>query len=659
MQTTGPSTGLPDASFIPNVPCDTDPMCTNPTRGRRVVARNGLVYVAFGGGAGRFGIYNQSTGLNLRMLRADGDVQTVALIGDRVYVGGHFTRIFGGETRCQLFSVLAASPWTVQDDPNFDNGSHLGVFEVAGDAGGNVYAAGHLVSPNTAASPACNLGDSTATYNHIVRLSPTPVSDTAAPSVPVVNVSPSPFTAANVSWSPSSDANGVSTYYLYVNGVRTEALSGAQTFRALGGLNPRTSYTVQVQALDQFGNRSALSAPVSFVTGSAPPAIPNPLRAFGQFFPTAAPERILDTRSGIGGVAGPLTGGAPVRFPVLGVGGVPATGVQSVVLNMTVAEPTQSGFVTIYPTGEARPTASNLNFAAGETVPNLVQARVGVDGTVEAFLNAGSSHLIADVVGWFASSAETRPGARIEPQSPERVLDTRPATRVGPHGPVGRGQTIEVQVVPAGQGYTGVVLNLTGTEPTSSTYVTAFPGHLGGPPVASNLNLRPGETRPNLVMVGVSPQGTVKLFNFLGSTQLIVDVVARFRGTTALDANPAGRVLALDAPIRLVDTRITPGAPLGPGARSWSFGALEGSMAAGIGVQGLVMNATATEATASTFLTLYPGGGLPTASNLNVKPGQNIPNLAVARLSPTESLDVYNLTGNIHYVFDVTSLVLG
>ena len=83
-------------------------------------------------------------------------------------------------------------------------------------------------------------------------------------------------------------------------------------------------------------------------------------------------------------------------------------------------------------------------------------------------------------------------------------------------------------------------------------------------------------------------------------------------------------------------------------------------MPAGIGVQGLVMNATATEATASTFLTLYPGGaGLPTASNLNVKPGQNIPNLAVARLSSTESLDVYNLTGNIHYVFDVTSLVLG
>ena len=158
LQTSGPSTGLPDATFIPNVPCDTDPMCTNPTRGRRVVARNGLVYVAFGGGSGRFGIYNQSTGLNLRMLRADGDVQTVALIGDRVYVGGHFTRIFGGETRCQLFSVLAASPWTVQADPNFDNGSHLGVFEVAGDAGGNVYAAGHLVSPNTTASPACNLG---------------------------------------------------------------------------------------------------------------------------------------------------------------------------------------------------------------------------------------------------------------------------------------------------------------------------------------------------------------------------------------------------------------------------------------------------------------------------------------------------------------------
>jgi hypothetical protein len=655
------STGAADPAFVPNVPCDTDPMCTNPTRGRRVAARNGLVYVAFGGGSGRFGVYQQSTGQNLRMIRTDGDVQTASVIGDRVYVGGHFTRITSAPaaTRCQLFALAATSPWTLQPDPNISNGSHLGVFEIAPDAGADLFVAGHLVSPNTAGSPACDMGNSTATYNHIVRLTESGATDTAAPSVPAVNVAPGPFTAANVSWSPSSDASGITAYYVSVNGVRT-AVSGASTFHSLRGLNPRTTYTVQVQALDRFGNRSALSAPVSVTTGAAPPTLPNPLQAFGQFFPTPAPERILDTRSGIGGISSPVAAGAAARFRVTGVGGVPATGVQSVIMNVTVTEPTVGGFVTISPTGVAPPTASNLNFTAGQTVPNLVQARVGAGGTVEARVNAGSTHLIADVVGWIADNTEGRPGARIEPQSPQRVLDTRASSRVGPHGAVGQSQTIEVQVVPPNQGYTGVVVNLTGTEPTSSTYVTAFPGNVASRPFASNLNLRAGETRPNLVVVGVSPQGTIKLFNLLGTTQLVVDVVARFRGTTALDANPAGRILSLDAPVRLVDTRIDPGVPAGPGTRSWSFATLEASMPAGVTVQGMVLNATATEATASTFLTLYPGGSsLPMASNLNVTPGQNVPNLAVASLSPSETLDVYNLTGNVHYLFDVTALVLG
>jgi hypothetical protein len=81
---------------------------------------------------------------------------------------------------------------------------------------------------------------------------------------------------------------------------------------------------------------------------------------------------------------------------------------------------------------------------------------------------------------------------------------------------------------------------------------------------------------------------------------------------------------------------------------------LEASMPGGVPVQGMVLNATATEATASTFLTLYPGGSpLPLASNVNVKPGQNVPNLAVARLSSAETLDVYNLTGNLHYVLSL------
>ena len=49
--------------------------------------------------------------------------------------------------------------------------------------------------------------------------------------------------------------------------------------------------------------------------------------------------------------------------------------------------PTAAGYVTVYPSGSTRPAASNLNFTAGQTIPNLVIAKVGTDGKVSLFNN--------------------------------------------------------------------------------------------------------------------------------------------------------------------------------------------------------------------------------------------------------------------------------
>jgi hypothetical protein len=47
------------------------------------------------------------------------------------------------------------------------------------------------------------------------------------------------------------------------------------------------------------------------------------------------------------------------------------------------------------------PTASNLNFSTGETIPNLVIVPVEPDGNVELYNNsAGSVHLVVDLFGW-------------------------------------------------------------------------------------------------------------------------------------------------------------------------------------------------------------------------------------------------------------------
>jgi hypothetical protein len=207
-----------------------------------------------------------------------------------------------------------------------------------------------------------------------------------------------------------------------------------------------------------------------------------------------------------------------------------------------------------------------------------------------------------------------------------------------------------------------VVLNLTGVDPTTGTYVTVYPGDLAVPPNASNLNLVPGQVRPNLVMVRVPTSGPaagrIKLFNASGSTHLVVDVLATFTKKAAFDTDPAGRLLPLDGPVRLLATRVV-GAPLnGPGQAVWNLSAVDDATPAP--VAGLVANATATRATAPTYLTLYPSGSpTPGASNLNVLPGEDVPNAAVVALSASDGLAVYNQAGTVHYLLDVSALVLG
>jgi hypothetical protein len=115
------------------------------------------------------------------------------------------------------------------------------------------------------------------------------------------------------------------------------------------------------------------------------------------------PARVLDTRNRTGGIAGPVGATKTISLPVLSRGGVPASGVGAVVLNVTVTGATASSFLTVYPDGKLRPNSSNLNFGAGQTIANLVIAPVGADGRVDFYNASGNVQVIADVSGWFSS----------------------------------------------------------------------------------------------------------------------------------------------------------------------------------------------------------------------------------------------------------------
>ncbi|MEV6978153.1 hypothetical protein [Kitasatospora sp. NPDC093806] len=113
--------------------------------------------------------------------------------------------------------------------------------------------------------------------------------------------------------------------------------------------------------------------------------------------------RLLDTRDGTGARAGALGGdGDVVSLKVAGVEGVPATGVTSVLLNVTAVWPTETSFLTVYPHGQERPDASNINYRPGEVVSVLVMVPV-VDGRVSFANQWGSVDVVADLIGYFSA----------------------------------------------------------------------------------------------------------------------------------------------------------------------------------------------------------------------------------------------------------------
>jgi hypothetical protein len=112
----------------------------------------------------------------------------------------------------------------------------------------------------------------------------------------------------------------------------------------------------------------------------------------------------------------------------------------------------------------------------------------------------------------------------VVPVTPYRILDTR--SGLGAAGPVGGGQTIDVQMAgvgPVPANAVGVVLNVTGTGATAPTWVAAWPSG-SERPNASVLNLQPGVDAPNAVTALLGPNGKLSLYNDTGSTHLIADV---------------------------------------------------------------------------------------------------------------------------------------
>jgi hypothetical protein len=156
------------------------------------------------------------------------------------------------------------------------------------------------------------------------------------------------------------------------------------------------TYTVTVTVSDGDGNTVTNSVPVETA---------------GSDYTAYGPTRLLDTRSGTGAPKAKVPAHGMVRLKIAGNGAVPAD-VSAAVLNLTVTNPTTSGFITAYPDGETRPGTSNVNFTAGRTVPNLSLVPVAANGYVDLYTPAAAP--------WTSSPTSTATSPRTPPPDTSR-----------------------------------------------------------------------------------------------------------------------------------------------------------------------------------------------------------------------------------------------
>ncbi|WP_431679726.1 PKD domain-containing protein [Kitasatospora sp. KL5] len=381
-------------------------------------------------------------------------------------------------------------------------------------------------------------------------------------------------------------------------------------------------YTVTVTLQDAKGHTSTAST-VQHVAYEASKYVP------------ATPFRLVDTRSGGGGLQGGTTLDFNViRGPFEFDERLPSSNPEAVVLNVTATNATTDTFLTVFPGGQVRPTASNLNVKAGQTVANLVTVPVGKDGKVRIYNHSGNSEVVVDFVGHYNALY----GDGFTATAPARLSDA----------PMAAGATSTLKVagkagVPADA--TAVVVNLTADKPTANGYLTAYPHGINRPTV-SNLNFRAGQTIANQAIVPIGPDGSIDLYNFTGNTRVIVDVFGYYSPGSKGLFTPA-------APVRLTDTRYdNTKQPLGPGAQlnlpvAGTHGAPADATAA-------VLNVTATQPTNPGYLTVWPDlTTRPNTSNLNLAPGVTIPNHVTTPLGTNGRANIYNFSGNTHVVADL------
>ncbi|GAB2691575.1 right-handed parallel beta-helix repeat-containing protein [Thalassiella azotivora] len=366
-------------------------------------------------------------------------------------------------------------------------------------------------------------------------------------------------------------------------------------------------------ALTAVGLTAVAAVPASAARAACPDA---PVRAQAPQPPATGlgqvpveGERLLDTRNGLGtGGACLVAPGSRLDVDVLGRGGVPASGVAAVQLNLTAVGTSAHSWVAAVPGGAPHEQTSSLTTVPGETRAAMVTVPVGPDGTVTLVTGGGSADLLVDVLGYYPADGS---GQRLRLTEAFRASDRRSAgwSPVSVASPEGTGSA---------------VLNVTVDQPADPVYVSVVPGRVAGgtTPGTSTANSVPGRTVANSAVTRLA-DGSVSLF---ASTPVrsIVDVVG-YHGEEGAAYHPL-------TPSRVVDSRRGTGASRLQGARPQSV-QLTGRAGVPAGAGAVLATVTLAGTDRSTHLTVWPDGAAkPPTSAVNGRPEGAAANLVTIPL---------------------------
>jgi hypothetical protein len=457
--------------------------------------------------------------------------------------------------------------------------------------------------------------------------------------------------------------------------VRTPSLvgTGAQAFVITG-----STCAGQILAFGESCTVSVLARPLEvgsheaelvLATDLPGDGIAIPLSVYGSrntdglYFPVT-PSRILDTRIGLGAPKAALGAGKTLNLQVGGAGlvagypeaGVPAAGVGAVVLNLTATVPTADTYLTAYPSLQARPVASNLNVRKGATVANMVTVRLSDLGSLDIYNNAGSTHVIADVIGYYPDDTSfVGPwphGSAFHTVPARRILDTRAGSNQ-PTWPA-ESKVVIADFGPAVNPFiTALAVNITVTAPQYAGYLAAWGTGPSAEAWVSTLNFTPGSTVSNMSLVPVSPGGPgLPTFEIFNRSDGFVDLVVDVFGYYEYSDQTGGLHFRPSQPVRIVDTRTGKGTTkLGAGTATITTP----SALIGPESRALVTNTTLVAPAHPTYLTLWPAvaGPRPGVSNVNALAGQVVASSTVTQIAAGGKFNLYNNVGTTNALVDV------